>query len=52
MISSRDNPKNHPIHVVDTNLGSAIFYNDLYAEETEKEVIKIHKKKEIINIYK
>lgn len=25
MISSRDNPENHPIYVVDTDLGSAIF---------------------------
>ena len=52
IISSGDNPENYPIYVVDTNLGSSIFYNDLYAEETKKEVIKIHKKEEIINIYK
>ena len=28
MVSSKDKPNNHPIYVVDTNLGS-IFYNDI-----------------------
>ena len=43
MISSRDNPKNHPIYVVDIDLGFAILYNDLSFEETDKENIQIHK---------
>ena len=28
VVSSRDTPENHPIYVVDTNLGSSIFFND------------------------
>lgn len=43
MISSKDNPKKHHIYAIDTYLISLTFYNDLYVEETTKEVIKIHK---------
>ena len=43
MIISRDNLENHPIYVVDIDLGSSIFYNDLYFEGTDKEEIQIYK---------
>jgi hypothetical protein len=43
MISSRDNPENHPFFAVDIDLGSAILYNDLYFEEIDKQEIQIHK---------
>ena len=43
MISSRDNLENHPIYVVDIDLGFAISYNDLSFEETNKQEIQIHK---------
>lgn len=32
MINSKDNLENHAIYVVDIDLGSAIFYNDLCAK--------------------
>ena len=38
--------KNHPIYVVDTNLGSTIFYNDLCVEVKKKYEIKFHKVEE------
>ena len=43
MISSRDNPENHPIYVVDIDLGCSILYSDLSFEETNKQEIQIHK---------
>ena len=36
MISSKECPENHPIYVVDTDMGSAIFFNQ---SPTEKRVI-------------
>ena len=36
MISSRDNPENHPIYAIDIDLGSTILHNDLSFEEIEK----------------
>ena len=41
MVSSRDNPHNHPIYVVDIDLGSSIFYNDLHFEEEDQNNIKL-----------
>jgi ribonuclease HI len=35
MVSSKMQPKNHPIYSVDTDIGSSIFYNDLSFEEEE-----------------
>ena len=29
MISNKENPESHPIYVVDTDMGSVMFYNDL-----------------------
>ena len=29
MVSSKEKPDNHPIYVIDTELGSSVFYNDL-----------------------
>ena len=37
MVSSKDNPKNHPIYSIDTELGSSIFYNDSHFEEETRE---------------
>ena len=33
MVSSQDKPNNHPIYVVDTNIGSSIFFNDSHIEQ-------------------
>ena len=46
MVSSKNSPENHPIYVVDTDLGSSILYNDLSFEEIEQENIKILKNEE------
>ena len=32
VVSIQERPDNHPIHVVDTYLGSSIFYNDFHIE--------------------
>ena len=45
MISSRDNPSNQLIYVVDTNLGSSIFYNDLDFDKEDQNIIKPLEKK-------
>ena len=29
MISNKENPENHPIYFVDTNMGSSMLFNDL-----------------------
>jgi hypothetical protein len=29
MINNNDNPENHPIYAVDTDMGSSMFFNDL-----------------------
>ena len=29
MVNIKDNPENHPIYIVDTDMGSAMFYNDI-----------------------
>ena len=52
MISSRDNPENHPIYVVDTYLGSVILYNDYLLNKYINKRYKFIKRKEIININK
>lgn len=39
MITNEDNPENHPIYVVDTNLGSTIFCNNACFEELEQEAL-------------
>jgi hypothetical protein len=41
MVSSPDRPNNHPIYVVDTDIGASIFYNDLCFEEEDKNEPKI-----------
>ena len=30
MLSNKDNLENHPIYVVDTDMGSTMFHNDIY----------------------
>jgi hypothetical protein len=35
MVSNKIQPHNHPIYVIDTEVGSSIFYNDLSFEEEE-----------------
>jgi hypothetical protein len=44
MINSRNKPNNHPIYVVDIDLGSSIFYNDLHFEEEDQNNIKLIEK--------
>ena len=44
MISNKDNPENHPIYVVETNIGSAICYNDLCFEESQLKEFESKKK--------
>jgi hypothetical protein len=34
MINNKDNPKNHPIYIVDTDMGFAMFYNDICPQES------------------
>jgi hypothetical protein len=45
MVSSPDRPNNHPIYVVDTDIGASIFYNDLCLEEEGKNEPEIPEKK-------
>ena len=33
VVSSQEGPYNHPIYVVDTNLGSSTFFNDSHIEK-------------------
>ena len=33
MISNKDNPKNHPIYAIDTDMGLSMFYNDICPQE-------------------
>lgn len=40
MISSPEYPENHPIYSIDTNLGSAIFCNDLVYEHLDCEIVE------------
>jgi hypothetical protein len=35
MFSNKSQPSNHPIYLVETELGSSIFFNDLCSEEEE-----------------
>jgi hypothetical protein len=39
MVSSKNQPNNHPIYSVDTEVGSSIFYNNLSFEEGEPKTI-------------
>ena len=32
VVNSQDKPNNHPIYVVDTNLGSSIFFNNAHVD--------------------
>jgi len=36
MVSSQNQPENHPIYALDTNFGSAIFYNEGLAENEDR----------------
>jgi len=38
MVSCKEHPNNHPIYIVDTHLGSSIFFNDLCCETKEDNV--------------
>jgi hypothetical protein len=40
MVSRKDKPKNHPIYLIDTDIGSTIFYNDLCLEEDDQNTSK------------
>ena len=41
MVRCREHPHNHPIYVVDTDLGSSIFFNDFCDEISEEKVQEI-----------
>lgn len=45
MVSGPDRPNNHPIYVIDTDIGASIFYNDLCLEEEGKNEPEIPEKK-------
>ena len=45
MVSNPNRPNNHPIYVVDTDIGASIFYNDLCFEEKGKNEPEILEKK-------
>lgn len=34
MINNKDNLENHPIYAINTNIGSAMFYNDICTQES------------------
>ena len=46
MINGKECLENHPIYVVDTEMGSAIFYNSKYIDP-EDHLIMINQKREI-----
>ena len=37
MISNRENPKNHPIYSVDTDMGSSMLFNEAGPQKDEPE---------------
>jgi hypothetical protein len=41
MVSSKTKPNTHPIYSVDTEVGSSIFYNDLFFEEEDPKTVKL-----------
>lgn len=41
MVRSKDKPNNHPIYVVDIDLGSSILYNDLCSKDEKQDCDKI-----------
>jgi hypothetical protein len=43
MVSNKSQPRNHPIHSVETELGSSIFFNDLFFREEETKIIMANK---------
>ena len=38
MISNRENPENHPIYSVDTNMGSSMLFSEVRPQEDEPEL--------------
>ena len=46
VVSGQDKPNNHPIYVVDTNLGSSIFFNDAHVDPEIPITIEIKEDKE------
>ena len=48
MVSSQDKPDNHPIYVVDTYLGSSIFFNDSHADPEIPIVVEVKENKEFL----
>ena len=46
MVSSQDKPSNQPIYVVDTDLGSSIFFNDSNADPEIPIVVELKEDKE------
>ena len=46
VVSSQYKPNNHPIYVVDTDLGSSIFFNDSHIEQDFPVVSELKENKE------
>ena len=44
MVSRKIKPNNHPIYSIDTEVGSPKFYNDLFFEEEDPNVLKLLEK--------
>ena len=37
MINNKENPENHPIYSIDTNMGSSMLFNDECSQKSEPE---------------
>ena len=46
VVSSQENPDNHHIHAVDTDLGSSIFFNDAVPHDLEAALQKKYEEQE------
>ena len=46
VVSFQDKPDNHPIYVVDTDLGSSIFFNDSHVDPKIPIVVEVKEDKE------
>ena len=47
VVSIQDNHDSHPIYVVDTDLGSSIFFNDFHADPEMPIVVEVNEEKEV-----
>ena len=49
MISSKERPNNHPIHVVHIDLESFILYSDLNSIDDDSQIVHISKVSNVIS---